>query len=197
MDNQIKENNNNSELKNENDNEKINDAYNFFYTGMIMPYAGDIPPNGWLLCDGSPISIKKYEKLHLLIKNKCNECPIHGYFFLPNFRNIFLRGANNDVFNFSIKGSDTIKLNVENMPSHTHNVIIEDQGHFHEGVSNYWINSNNGNSVKNTLQRGIDLFNSQTTKSFSNLQIKNDYEGESKPFDILPSYVEINYIIKY
>lgn len=184
------------ENKEGNNPKSENKMSDFFHTGMIMPYAGDVPPTGWLLCDGSPVRIAKYVKLYCLIKDKTSQCHTSGCFFLPNLKNTFLRGASDDFFDFSKKGADEVELSIDNMPSHTHNVIIEDEGHLHEGVCNYWKNPNSGNLTHNH-SRGGDLFNSHTAKSYSNLKITNEYEGGSKPVKILPSYVEINYIIKY
>ena len=35
--------------------------------GAILPFSGDIIPNGWLLCDGSPFSASEYPELFDLI----------------------------------------------------------------------------------------------------------------------------------
>jgi microcystin-dependent protein len=64
--------------------------------GSIMPFAGPKSniPNGWLLCDGSAVSITEYASLYAVIAD------IYGpgddsstTFNLPDYRGMFLRGT--------------------------------------------------------------------------------------------------------
>jgi len=38
-------------------------------TGYISPYAREIPPKGWLLCNGAILSRRKYPELYELFKS--------------------------------------------------------------------------------------------------------------------------------
>lgn len=59
--------------------------------GSIMPYVGDINPDGWLMCDGSYVSIAAYTLLFDRIRYKYG-APQTGKFKLPDFRGKFMLG---------------------------------------------------------------------------------------------------------
>ena len=70
--------------------EKCNN--NLLPTGVILPFAGDCPPEWFLICDGSSISRKQYSDLYKVIGLK------YGYknnesFNLPNLTDRFIQGA--------------------------------------------------------------------------------------------------------
>jgi len=74
-------------------------------SGMIAPFAGATPPDGWLLCDGSEVSETTYARLFAAIGTTWNlgarqdgtggnyTAPSGGNFRLPDLRGTFLRGA--------------------------------------------------------------------------------------------------------
>jgi microcystin-dependent protein len=63
--------------------------------GCILPFGGTVPPEGWLICDGSAISRTLYIRMFLNIGIE------HGYgdtittFNIPDGRGLFLRGWDN------------------------------------------------------------------------------------------------------
>lgn len=74
--------------------------------GSITAYAGDTPPDGWLLCQGQELSKTEYPELYAAIGDGWNTAtnptsgaayaaPAAGSFRLPDFRGSFLRGAGN------------------------------------------------------------------------------------------------------
>ena len=65
--------------------------------GTILPYAGDTPPTGWLLCDGSPVARLTYPALFSVIGTRFGN-PNVAQFNLPDFRGRFMRGR--DAFSF-------------------------------------------------------------------------------------------------
>lgn len=64
--------------------------------GSIMPFGGtsDKVPRGWLICDGREISREKYAMLFSVISINFGEGDGVETFNLPDFRGMFLRGAN-------------------------------------------------------------------------------------------------------
>jgi microcystin-dependent protein len=73
-----------------------------FPLGTIIPYAGDIDvenrarlaEKGWLLCDGAPISRIDYSELYKAVGDIHGAGDFRSTFNLPDYRGIFLRGAN-------------------------------------------------------------------------------------------------------
>jgi microcystin-dependent protein len=71
--------------------------------GTIMPFAGDIIPNGYLLCDGSEIFRNQYSDLYNIILDKYvpsgyvwkSGSDFQQYFKLPDLRGRFPLGADN------------------------------------------------------------------------------------------------------
>ena len=72
--------------------------------GVVLPFAGQTPPDGWLLCDGSAISQEMYPALFEAIDNTYNTqinpttntawtAPVAGQFRVPDYRGSFLRGV--------------------------------------------------------------------------------------------------------
>lgn len=61
--------------------------------GVILPYGGSTPPNGWLLCDGSTISRATYVNLFGAIGTAHGQGDGSTTFNLPDFRGRFMRGV--------------------------------------------------------------------------------------------------------
>jgi microcystin-dependent protein len=63
--------------------------------GSVMAYMGTNAPNGWLLCDGSVVSISQYPALYAVIGTSSgNGNGSSTTFNLPDMRGVFLRGVN-------------------------------------------------------------------------------------------------------
>lgn len=72
--------------------------------GSVTAFAGEVPPDGWLLCQGQELNIADYPALYAAIGTTWNtqtnptsgsaySAPAAGKFRLPDFRGSFLRGA--------------------------------------------------------------------------------------------------------
>lgn len=62
-------------------------AQGFYPVGAMLPYAGDTPPEGWLVCDGSIISRTDYAELFAIIGEIYGDGDGATTFSLPNFIN--------------------------------------------------------------------------------------------------------------
>lgn len=92
-------------------------------TGMIAMFPMASPPDGWLMCDGTPIPAQ-YTDLIALVGTST-----------PNLPNKFLRGAGADPVR-STGGLDSPTLLVANLPVHSHgsNTGVE-SAHTHASTS--------------------------------------------------------------
>lgn len=116
--------------------------------GVIMPYAGNTAPAGWLLCDGSEYSQAEFGTLFNIIgyafgsRNLIAETDAQGrslaqagLFKVPDLRGRLPLGADNmggtpaDVVTAQFAdavgqkgGSETKNINVENLPEHEHDL---------------------------------------------------------------------------
>lgn len=72
-----------------------------FPAGMIIPFAGPAEniPDGWMLCDGSPISRSEYANLYKAIGVCWGTGDGATTFNLPDLRGMFLRGVSGDSGN--------------------------------------------------------------------------------------------------
>lgn len=63
--------------------------------GMIMMWGGqsDQIPDGWLVCDGSPVSQTQYADLYAVVQDLYGQNPPEGEFYLPDLRGRFVRGV--------------------------------------------------------------------------------------------------------
>ena len=64
----------------------------FLPAGVILPFAGDIAPNGFLICNGSFVSREQYPNLFNVIGTKYGS-ENKAFFNLPNLNDRFIQGA--------------------------------------------------------------------------------------------------------
>ena len=78
----------------------INLPTNTAPVGTIVMFASNTIPTGWLLCDGSQILIANYTALWNVIGSTytLGTIPAANYFFLPNFKGLFTRGAGGNSY---------------------------------------------------------------------------------------------------
>jgi hypothetical protein len=79
---------------------QINNISNTNPTGSVISYAGSTSTlNGYLLCDGSEYPIPSYVALFNVIQYTYGGNEATGYFRVPNYKGIFLRGAGTQSVN--------------------------------------------------------------------------------------------------
>ena len=111
-----------------------------FPVGSILPYAGQVAPHGWLLCDGKMYDMLLYEALFKVIGNTYGSSG--SQFAVPDLRGRVIAGINIIDPDFSplgkTGGAKTHTLNAGEMPVHTHVLIdpghnhsVSDPGHYH------------------------------------------------------------------
>lgn len=92
--------------------------------GTIIDFAGPIPPNGYLLCDGRPVSAVQYPELYSVIANTWGGD--EKLFNLPDLRRKTTMGSGGiptttiDSYVGSVGGTENTILQRSNIPSHRH-----------------------------------------------------------------------------
>jgi hypothetical protein len=61
--------------------------------GAVMAYAGSVPPEGWLVCDGSEVARAQYPTLFAVITTTHGNGNGMTTFNVPDYRGYFLRGV--------------------------------------------------------------------------------------------------------
>lgn len=69
--------------------------FNVLPAGTILPFAGAVAPEGWLICDGQAISRTEYSDLYESIGTLWGTGDGSTTFNLPDLEGRFLRGADN------------------------------------------------------------------------------------------------------
>lgn len=188
--------------------------------GMIVPFAGEVAPPGWYLCDGTELRQTEATDLYNVIGFKFKD-PLSmsnssaTFFALPDFRGRFLLGADNmgglpanTVTNTnadnigSSSGSEFKDIKVENLPEHEHDMkspggtqhyaIIDDTVPPDEqGSINQPLNISQGTQTTSGIPSSGGIKEGGTDGQGS-------FRGAEKlgtQLDGLPPFVTVNYII--
>lgn len=179
--------------------------------GTVVAFAGPAQlmiQNGWMVCDGAPLSKAEYPALFLAIGTQhgdgCDEHNSHvdgKDFNLPDYRGMFLRGVSgssgrdpdvNDrapARHGGVGANGVGSIQGDEIKSHSHDVL--DPGHHHPAVGNrmfaIWdpANRNNGaadSSVRGFQFNGIGLpLSSNTENAKTGISIVERGGHESRP----------------
>lgn len=105
--------------------DQLNDAQmDIVQVGTIVPYGGEMAPNGYLKCDGSVYPITNYSDLYSVIGDTyCISCAMDE-FAVPDMRGRVAVGtaSGNAFFGTTGQrsGNETVTLTEQQMPSHSH-----------------------------------------------------------------------------
>lgn len=119
-----------------------------FLPGMVMPYAGAIAPGGWLLCDGSVLTIAAYPGLYAVIGTKYNvggETSLQ--FRLPNLKGKIIAGQDVGQTEFAALGQSggsktSTAPHTHSLSDHRHAI----EGHVH-GFATDFRDTNHAHNV--------------------------------------------------
>lgn len=97
------------------------------YIGEIRIFAGNYAPYGWAFCDGQTLSIAEYETLFILIGTTYGGNG-EETFSLPDLRGRLPIHMGTDTLGNTYQqgengGEEQITLNVNQIPSHSHNLV--------------------------------------------------------------------------
>ena len=209
-------NNNSSNLRNATKKTLLQDIP-VVHPGMIFPYAGPANniPYGYLLCDGSEVSVGTYPDLYSLITSTYNVGTLAGSltFKIPDLRGRFPMGnynmdndnplfhstaidpndlgRANDVTTKTLGNAGGVMqktLSVSNMPDHTHTLKGSTTNQY------YAIRDNPDSPIDTGATTGKGLSSSSQAQLLGNSgPVDSTTTGQS--FSLLNPFLTINYII--
>lgn len=198
----------------------------FLPPSIVVPYAGSSAPAGWLLCDGSEYSQTTYSDLYAAIGTIYNtqinpttglaySAPASGYFRVPDYRSLFLRGAGTNAAGVTTtlgayqadataKNGLTATASTSSISgtaalagAHTHAVDVRGAtGAFSNGATNLEVNggasvaTTYGNSAQRVISNGAHTHPVTGTAAAQTITI-GDGDAETRPQNR-----GVNYIIK-
>ena len=168
--------------------------------GSIQPYGGTTAPDGWLLCNGDPVSQDDYPDLFDVIGTSFGDGSDgdgDDNFNLPDLRGMFLRGVDNGTGNDADAASRT-KMNDDQV------VLGDVVGSYQKDA----IRNITGYARVSTRSRGAvppfsygtnygDAFDSSSANGYDSLLHFNASTVVPTGEDNRPKNISVNYIIKY
>ena len=157
-------------------------------SGVVLPFAGNSTPTGYLLCDGSAVSRTTYADLFTAIGTTWGVGDGSTTFNVPDLRGAFLRGTGSRGTNNMANGNDFAGPALGSFEND------QIQGHYHSGASprsaNYTTASIGGgyNAVAGLVNSTVNNTGSPTTDGTNGTPRTGD---ETRPFN-----AGVNYIIK-
>jgi microcystin-dependent protein len=165
------------------------------FLGQIMPFAGNIVPAGWALCNGALLPISTYQALFSLLGTYYGGNGI-STFGLPDLRGRAILGADSagQYPPGMLSGEAAVILAASQIPVHNHGV----QATTNAGSGRGNISPTNNIFATNTLPsdapRQIFLAaGSQETPLAVNANVM--VEGGNQPHNNMQPYLAINYLI--
>ena len=174
--------------------------------GVLMPYGGDVAPEGgeWILCDGRELDKTDYQALFQVLgyKFKPESQVGNNNFAVPDMRGRMPMGADNmggqsanivtatsaDIVG-ALDGSETKLIDKTNLPEHQHDMQDQDNNQF-------YATQDRQDPSTDTNVTGIDgptATNGGQKLSNSGNVISSNPVGQD--FNIMPPTVTMNYII--
>ncbi len=155
------------------------------YVGEIRMFGGNFNPAGWMFCDGALLPISEFETLFNLIGTTYGGDG-QSTFALPDLRGRIPIHQGNGFTLAENGGVETVTLNVQQIPSHTHTMLGS------SGTASS--NSPSGNvfsriTIAATFAYGTD----DPTGPINPLSGGNT--GGSQPHNNFQPYLGINFII--
>ena len=154
-------------------------------SGVVLPYAGNSVPNGFLLCDGQAVSRTRYQNLFDVIGTTYGDGDGITTFNLPNLQDRFVQGA----------GANTVGTKKSaGLPNITGSFSItgnENSGAWGDGTGAFGTVSSDSNKFfKSEVSTGTSIKN-----YIFNASKTNSIYGKSTT--VQPPAIVMNYIIKY
>lgn len=175
-------------------------------TGSIMAYISTSAPEGWLICDGTPVSRTIYSNLFISIGITFGPGDGITTFNLPNTQGRMLVAYNSADGNFDsigeIGGSKDATLTTNELPAHTHTGTTSTDGaHTHTVSNTVQKTGNNTPDGLDSSANEIDIINTTTTTTSTagshNHTFTTNSTGSGNAFSIMNPYFTVTYIIKY
>jgi len=150
--------------------------------GTIILYCDMTPPsNRWRLCNGDEVSRTTYETLWERTQGRFGNGDGVGTFNLPDMRGLFPIGAGGAYAIGSTGGFATVKLEIENLPPHTHVTTLFAYG--------------GGNDMTHGGQGSV-AWGDDVPASGNPLPTTSSETGGALPHENIPPFAALGYFIK-
>ncbi|DBB16212.1 TPA: hypothetical protein ACH3X3_014539 [Trebouxia sp. C0006] len=177
-------------------------ATSLSWVGQLGIGCADAAPDGWLLCNGQAVKREKYSQLFGVIKSVYGDGDGQTTFNVPNLQGRVAVGQSSEGSGFEkigdIGGEVAHKLEVHEMPAHTHGV--HDPGHRHHVRycgRNYTAQGGKDSAFgANTLGRdGEGSGVGDTDPELSHISLQQ--AGSNVPHNNMPPFIVMCYFIKW
>jgi len=158
-------------------NNLIVNSLNLLPEGMIIAFSGEIIPDGWVPCDGGTYTVPENVEMNIPMRNVVT----------PNLVDRFIRGGKINKIG-SIGGSDLIRISIDNMPSHKHDVTTTGTFTVPSGTSY-------SDSVTTCLNYGI-YCGQDPVSSHVLTEGETTNVGSGEPISFLPEYYVLIYLYR-
>ena len=172
--------------------------------GVLVPYAGDAAPVGWLLCDGKEYEQESFKELFAVIGFKfgSRSSVTPGFFKVPDLRGRLPLGADNmggasanivvaesadNIGTFD--GTETKPITLANLPEHKHDLRDSTRQQF------YAIADVLGTPTDDNVQIYDAPTGTGLGQALSNSGGVISSVGLGAPFNVMPPTITLNYII--
>ena len=150
-------------------------------TGAILPFAGDIAPEGFLICNGSSVSRKLFPDLFNIIGTKYGS-ENEAFFNIPNLIDRFIQGAGSQN-----KLGSYLSPSLPNIKG-----TVSSYMHYSSNSKLFQISRGTGDNKGNEIPGGCPH---DTAFTFNANKYNSIYKDECKT--VQPNSLCLNYIIKY
>ncbi|APY11735.1 hypothetical protein BWZ22_11020 [Seonamhaeicola sp. S2-3] len=145
------------------------------FIGQIQAFAFHFAPRGWAECNGQLLSITDNPALFSLLGNTYGGDG-QTTFALPDLRNRSLVGVSANIAQGNYGGQESIKLKVENLPSHSHKSTLK-------------VNSKNATLEKAEVDASIATVGTGGARDFSAVK---SYNIDTPDISLNSESIEIN-----
>lgn len=163
------------------------------FSGEISLYAGNVPPPGWLVCNGAALNRNVYAGLFAAIGVQYGAGDGSTTFNLPDITSRFPVGVSGSFPRGGKGGKTTLTLTTANMPEHSH-TIASSGSHSHVLDLATTTGSTGANLPTGGLVR--DRGSSAAVAADGAHTHTAGSTGGGSPVDVMPPYIAVNYIIK-
>ena len=164
------------------------------FIGEIRMFAGNFPPAGWMLCDGSLLPISQYDVLFNILGTTYGGDG-QTTFALPDLRGRMpIHGGNGSGMTLTVGqtlGQEQVTLTASQMPAHTHTVAFP-------ADSTVGSTYQPGGKLPSRNAAGIPSYSSGSNATMNSAVTvgATGGTGGGQPVPIMPPFLCINFIIQ-
>lgn len=179
-----------------------------FPAGLVLPFAGNAEPTGWLFCDGRAVSRATYPALYATIFGAYGGGDGSTTFNLPDLRGRVPAGVDimggvaagrlttatmNGTGLASIGGAERVTLTEAQIPAHVHANALTDPGHAHSYTRRGGVIHQDGATAATVATQDVT---DTTGTSTTGISLSNASIGGGGAHSNVQPTLALNYLIK-